>query len=295
MQSEGRADGNACSHRPTSHAQVQGPLLEVRALHKGYLSRGRRTPVLEGTDLTLRKGEVVALVGSSGAGKTTLLLVLARLLEADSGEAVFGGTVLPLRETCRGRERMSLVFQDPYSALAPYLTVRRIVAEPLRIRKRGAADEALICRALSTVHLAPPEVFLDRYPAQLSGGQRQRVAMARALVTGPELLLADEPTSMLDASAGVGILNLFRELSLEGMTILLSIHDLATACYVADRILVLSDGAVVEEGRPSELIVNARHDLTQRLIAAARMRSVPPHELSGGAGLDPASPTGSRR
>lgn len=250
------------------------PLLEVRGLVKHYGHGGRRKPVLQGVDLTLRKGEVAALVGPSGAGKTTLLLILAGLLAADSGEAVLDGVLLPLHETSRGRRHMSLVLQDPYAALAPYLLVRETVAEPLRVRRCGPIDENLIRQALSAAHLSPPEAFLNRYPAQLSGGQRQRVAIARAIVTEPELLLADEPTSMLDASAGVGILNLFRELARGGMAILVTLHDLAFACYVADRVLVLADGGVVEEGLPAELLAGARHDLTRRLVAAARVRDL---------------------
>ncbi|MCU0589608.1 MAG: dipeptide/oligopeptide/nickel ABC transporter ATP-binding protein [Syntrophobacteraceae bacterium] len=257
----------------------EASLLEVRGLVKNYGHRSRLGPVLRGVDLTLRKGEVVALVGPSGAGKTTLLLVLAGLLAADSGRAVLGGSPLPLGETSRGRHRMSLVFQDPYAALSPHRSVYATVAEPLRIRRRGAVDDAVVRRALSAAQLAPPEAFLHRYPAQLSGGQRQRVAIARAIVTEPELLLADEPTSMLDASAGVGILNLFRELAQGGMALLVTLHDLAFACYAADRILILSQGVVVEEGPPAELLADARHDLTRRLVAAARVR-----DLSRGAG-----------
>ena len=241
---------------------------------KSYGRRGRPGPVLRGVDLTLRKGEVVALVGPSGAGKTTLLLVLAGLLAADSGRAVLGGGPLPLGENGRGRHRMSLVFQDPYAALSPHLSVYATVAEPLRIRGRGDINGAVIGRALAAAHLAPPEAFLNRFPAQLSGGQRQRVAIARAIVTEPELLLADEPTSMLDASAGVGILNLFRELAERGMAILVTLHDLAFACYVADRVLVLAEGVIVEEGPPTEILANARHDMTRRLVAAAGVRDL---------------------
>ncbi len=229
--------------------------------------------MLRGVDLTLLPGEVVALVGPSGAGKTTFLQILAGLLDADSGEATFLGAPLPLVETCRGRERMSLVFQDPYAALASHLRVWQTVAEPLRIRLRKPVVEQAIHEALVSVQLSPPEEYLDRYPAQLSGGQRQRVAIARALITEPKLLLADEPTSMLDASAGVGILNCFRDIAARGASILITIHDLASACYVADRIVVLSEGAIVEEGAPRELLASPRHAVTQRLILAAKERA----------------------
>ncbi len=226
--------------------------------------------MLRGVDLSLHPGEVAALVGPSGAGKTTLLQILSGLLDADAGEATFLGAPLPLVETSRGRERMSLVFQDPYAALASHLRARQIVAEPLRIRSRKPVPDRAIHEALSLVRLAPPEEYLDRYPAQLSGGQRQRLAIARALITEPEFLLADEPTSMLDASAGVGILNCFRDIAARGASILTTIHDLASACYVADRILVLADGAIVEEGAPRELLESPRHPVTQRLILAAK-------------------------
>lgn len=250
--------------------RAPAPLLEVRAVSRRFGTKRKGTQVLDGVDLNLFPGEVAALVGPSGAGKTTLLQILAGLLDADSGEAAFRGAPLPLVETCRGRERMSLVFQDPYAALASHLTVHQIVAEPLRIRRRKDVPDRTIREALSRARLSPPEEYLDRYPAQLSGGQRQRVAIARALITEPALLLADEPTSMLDASAGVGILNLFRDLAGRGASLLITIHDLANACYVADRILVLSDGIIVEEGSPTDLLANPRHSLTRDLIASAR-------------------------
>jgi peptide/nickel transport system ATP-binding protein len=259
---------------PAVAGGTTAPILEARRISRRFGSRRKRVQVLNSVDLDLFPGEVAALVGPSGAGKTTLLQILAGLLDADSGEATFRGAPLPLVETSRGRGRMSLVFQDPYAALASHLQIRQIVAEPLHIRSRKSVPDLSVREALSSVQLAPPGVYLDRYPSQLSGGQRQRVAMARALITEPALLLADEPTSMLDASAGVGILNLFRDLAESGMCIFVTIHDLATACYVADRILVLSEGSIIEEGPPSELLSNPRHDLTRRLIHAAGVRDL---------------------
>lgn len=266
----GQPKERAHTNLPDCAESTRAPFLEARGVRRRLGSRREGAQVLQGVDLSLFPGEVTALVGPSGAGKTTLLHVLAGLLEADSGEATFRGAPLPLEETCRGRGRMSLVFQDPYAALPSHLRIRQIVAEPLRIRSRKDVSDPVIREALSLVQLTPPEEYLDRFSAQLSGGQRQRVAIARALVTKPDLLLADEPTSMLDASAGVGILNCFRDIAGRGASILVTIHDLASACYVADRILVLSNGIIVEERTPRELLAHPHHPTTQGLIHAAK-------------------------
>jgi ABC-type glutathione transport system ATPase component len=270
---KGQSEERAQSNLHETGGRLPAPLLEARAISRRFGSRRKGAQVLDHVDLSLFPGEVVTLVGPSGAGKTTLLQILAGLLHADAGEATFRGATLPLVETCRGRNGMSIVFQDPYAALASHLLVRQIVAESLRIRSPKHAFDRTTREALSLVGLAPPEEYLDRYPAQLSGGQMQRVAIARALVTEPDLLLADEPTSMLDASAGVGILNCFRDIASRGASILVTIHDLASACYVADRILVLYEGRIVEEGSPGELLTSPRHPLTQGLILAAKERA----------------------
>lgn len=266
---EGQSEEGAESSFHETGGRLPAPLLEARAISRRFGSRRKGAQVLDQVDLSLFPGEVVALVGPSGAGKTTLLQILAGLLHADAGKAVFRGALLPLAETCRGRNGMSIVFQDPYAALASHLLVRQIVAEPLRIRSRKRVADRTTSEALSLVGLSPPEAYLDRYPTQLSGGQRQRVAIARALVTEPDLLLADEPTSMLDASAGVGILNCFRDIASRGASILVTIHDLASACYVADRILVLHEGRIVEEGSPEELLRRPQEKITGGLIASA--------------------------
>ena len=246
-------------------------VLELRAVTKQFRSGKRSAQILKGIELDVAKGQVVALVGHSGAGKSTLFHIMAGLLDADSGSATFQSMRLPLRETHRGRQSMSLVFQDPYAALSPHLNVHETILEPLRIK--GHKDEVTekVRKVLTAVKLAPPEVYLNRYPGQLSGGQRQRVAIARAIVTEPVLLLADEPTSMLDASAGIGILNLFRRLAARGMAILITIHDLASACYVADRLAILHEGEIVEEGEPWAILANPAEQITRKLIEAARI------------------------
>jgi peptide/nickel transport system ATP-binding protein len=245
-------------------------LLVLKGISKCFYTRRWRQQVLAGVNLAVGAGEVVALVGASGAGKTTLLGIVAGLLAADGGEALFEGRPLLLTETSRGRERMSLVFQDPYAALSPHLTVATAVAEPLVLRGMPRSERLkAVAGALEQVALSPPEAYLHRYPHQLSGGQRQRVALARALVTAPALLLADEPTSMLDASIGVEILNLVRHLAAAGTAVLLTTHDLAAACYVADRVAVLAGGSIVESGPPAKITAAPAHPVTRQILQAA--------------------------
>ncbi|WP_035107843.1 ABC transporter ATP-binding protein [Desulfovirgula thermocuniculi] len=244
-------------------------LLVLKGVVKHFRVGRERQEVLAGVNLGVGRGEVVALVGASGAGKTTLLHIIAGLLAADGGEAFFAGRPLALRETRQGREQMSLVFQDPYAALSPHLKVADIVGEPLFIRRKPRQNVArAVTEALHAVGLHPAEAYLRRYPHQLSGGQRQRVALARALVTKPTLLLADEPTSMLDVSVGVEILNLLRSLAEKGMSILLTAHDLAAACYVADRLAIMAEGQVVEEGPPARLLAAPSRSATRELLRA---------------------------
>ncbi|MDH7573829.1 MAG: dipeptide/oligopeptide/nickel ABC transporter ATP-binding protein [Clostridia bacterium] len=245
-------------------------LLVLEGITRSFVSGRQRVPVLRGADLSVGRGEVVALVGASGAGKTTLLMIVAGLLAADSGRAFFDGRPLPLRETRSGREEMSLVFQDPYAALSPHFHVRDLVAEPLILRRipAGRAREEAAA-ALEAVGLAPVEEYLGRHPHELSGGQRQRVALARALVTRPQLLLADEPTSMLDASVGVDILNLLRRVADRGTAVLLTAHDPAAAAYLADRLAVMAGGRIVEEGPPERLLTAPATEATRQLLAAA--------------------------
>jgi peptide/nickel transport system ATP-binding protein len=245
-------------------------LLVLEGVAKSFSAGRRRITVLAGVDLTVGEGEVVALVGASGAGKTTLMHIVAGLVAADAGWAFFAGRPLRLRETRSGREGMALVFQDPYAALSPHLKVGSIVAEPLVIRgERARKALALAAEALEAVGLCPAQEYLNRYSPQLSGGQRQRVALARALVTRPLLLLADEPTSMLDVSVGVEILNLLRRLAEGGTAILLTAHDIAAAGYVADRLAVMAEGRIVEEGPPARLFAAPSCPATEELLKAA--------------------------
>ncbi|MFZ5475803.1 MAG: ABC transporter ATP-binding protein [Myxococcota bacterium] len=234
------------------------PLLQTRGLCRRYGD----VRALDDVSITVERGEVVALVGESGSGKSTLARCLVGMEAPDAGEIRFTGA------PARRKRPVQMVFQDPFSALNPVHTVLHHVERPLVIR--GVADargEAL--DLLASVGLGSE--FARRRPHELSGGQRQRVVLARALAAEPELLVADEPTSMLDVSIRAGVLDLLATLAVDrGLGILLVTHDLASARAVADRIVVLYGGRVVEEGPAERVIANPGHPYTRRLLAAAR-------------------------
>lgn len=240
--------------------------------------RGRRLdePVaaLRSVSLTINTGERVAVVGRSGAGKSTLARVSTGLVLPTSGTAdVLGVDVArlrgrPLREL---RRRVQTVFQDPYDSLHPGMTVAQIVAEPLAVA--GVAADlhgAAVDQALVSVGVQPPEEFRHRHVGSLSGGQRQRVALARTLVAKPELILADEPTSMLDALLRKSVAQQLLAVQVDvGATLIFITHDLALAGMLADRIVVMADGEVVEDGPVESVLFDPQHDETARLLDAA--------------------------
>lgn len=266
------------------------PLLEVRGLRKAFRSGGllsRAAPALAVDDVSfqVRRGEAVALVGESGSGKSTIARLLVRLARPDGGAILLDGQDVLAREpggaSLAYRGRVQMVFQDPFGSLNPVHTVAHHLARPLlRHGRAGPADlRARSLDLLRTVGLGPAEEFLDRLPHELSGGQRQRVAVARALAVEPDLLVADEPTSMLDVSVRVGVLQLLARLKRErGLGILLITHDLASARYLADRILVLHRGRIVEEGPGEAIVSTPSHPHTRALLAA----------VAGGGALAPA-------
>ncbi|MGH1493525.1 MAG: ABC transporter ATP-binding protein [Acidimicrobiales bacterium] len=238
---------------------------------------GGRTQVaaLNDVSVTIAAGERVAVVGRSGAGKSTIARLACGLVAPTEGRVATLGvdvTALKRRELRKLRQRLHLVFQDPYQSLHPGLGVKQLVGEPLAIAGASKAIQRdQINDALARVGLTPPEHFLDRRAASLSGGQRQRVAIARALVAAPELILADEPSSMLDASLRATIADLLLELQdLRGAALVFITHDLALARHVADRIIVLANGSVVEDGATEELLADAKHQETRALLKAAR-------------------------
>jgi len=258
-------------------------LLRADGLRKVFAINGGTRPASEEeqveavreASLEVLEGEVVALVGETGSGKTTLGRLLVGLLEADGGHVVFEGQDLATAsggERKALRRRIQLVAQDPFDAISPRLTVAEIVREPLDVQKVGAPAEReeKARQALQAVGLSTEPAFLARHAHELSGGQLQRVAIARALVLDPKLLVADEPVSMLDASEQAKLINLLKEIqNARGMGLLLISHDLALVRKVADRIVVMRDGQIVEEGPASRVIAQPRHAYTRSLLQAA--------------------------
>ena len=261
---------------------IPAPLLEVRDVATHFpLGGGLLRPpsqwvrAVDGVSLTIAAGEVVALVGESGCGKSTLALTIGGLESATSGDVRYRGRSL-IGATGQAlqamRREVQLVFQDPYEALNPLMSVEEIVAEPLLIHRLAANPEQRrqrVIAALESAGLRPAQAFLPRRPHELSGGQRQRVVIAAALVLEPALLLADEPVSMLDVSVRAEIINLLSDLRrTRGIAILFITHDLSTVATFADRIAVMYLGRIVEMGPARAVVETPRHPYTQALLAA---------------------------
>jgi peptide/nickel transport system ATP-binding protein len=229
---------------------------------------------VDGIDFNIRQGEVFGLVGESGSGKTTTGRLVLRLLEPSSGRILFDGTdltSLSKEEVRRLRRRMQVIFQDPYASLNPRMKIGDSVGHGLQIHDlaRGKELEARVVEMMERVGLTPSNVLYGKFPHQLSGGQRQRVVIARALVTHPSLVVADEPIAMADVSVRALLLDLMMRLKQDfDLTYLFITHDLATAKYICDRIAIMYLGKIVELGTLVEVYRRAQHPYTQALMAA---------------------------
>ena len=295
-------------------ALIEMSELEVHyELRGGTLSRllglGAGTvKAVDGVNVTLRRGEVLGVVGESGSGKTTLGRALLGLAKSTRGTITYrkpraGGehpeqvvSKMSARELRELRTDLQMVFQDPHAALNPSMSIETAVGHPLKIHgiASGAELRTRVAAALERVGLSPAEQFMRKYPSDLSGGQKQRAVIARAIILDPEVLVADEPVSMLDASVRAKILQLMLDLKTDlGLTYVYITHDLATAKFFCDRIAIMYLGRIVEIGPTDEIFADPKHPYTKALLKAIPEpdpHKVVPRDLPRGEIPDAASP-----
>ena len=266
--------------RPTA-AAVSGntPVIELKDLHvhhrtrSGSLFKPSYVKAVNGVNFSISRGETVGIVGESGCGKSTLASVLVGLQTPTSGEVLFHGKPAIKRNAAMRKEfgrSVSVVFQDPSTALNPRMTIQDILVDPLAVHGigNGASRLARVAELLALVGL--PQSAAEVTPSQVSGGQRQRVAIARALALGPDIMVADEPTSALDVSVRAPVLNLLSDLKKElNLGMVFISHDIQTVRYVSDRIAVMYYGQIVEEGSAEQIFDNPSNDYTKKLLGAA--------------------------
>jgi len=258
---------------------MNAPLLQVENLVREYtLPREKlfeaagKVHALNGVSFTIEAGRSLGIVGESGSGKSTLARIVMALDEPTSGQVKLLGRdlhALPREQLRQARRDIQMVFQDPYGSLDPRQTIERIVAEPLAAQGDTTRDEQRqrAADALAAVGLRANDA--RKYPHEFSGGQRQRIAMARALITRPRLIVADEPVSALDVSVQAQVLNLMQDLQAEfGITYMLISHDLAVVRHLCDDVAVLWQGRIVEQGPPERLFEAPRHPYTRTLLEA---------------------------
>ncbi|GAB6858774.1 ABC transporter ATP-binding protein [Microbacterium xylanilyticum] len=261
-------------------------LLSVRGLVKEYSQRGGRQGevfrAVDGVDFDLHEGSTLAIVGESGSGKSTTGRCVLRLTEPTSGSVAYDGVDLlrlsPAQMRAQ-RAHMQIVFQDTYASLDPRWTVGRLLAEPLRLRERltPAQQRTRVCEMLELVGL--DATHADRYPHEFSGGQRQRIGIARALMLKPRLVVCDEPVSALDVSVQAQVLNLMKDLQDElGLSYLFISHDIAVVEFMADDVIVMNKGRVVEAGMCADVLAAPKDPYTKALLAAVPVPDPDAHE-----------------
>ncbi len=257
---------------PRATSECGTPVLTMTGIHHVYRSRSRTTTALDGVDLEVCRGEIIGLVGESGSGKSTLARIALGLIRPTQGRVHLGDDEVTSARSRRLRglqRRVGFVHQDPYDSLHPGMKVWSLIAEPLVISRVPRGDrDAKVRAALASAGL--PESLLDRFPGQLSGGQRQRVSIARALVNDPELLVADEASSMLDVSTRGGIATTLRSVATErGLAVVFVTHDMGEAIQSCDRIVVLRHGRIVDTGDCAQISTSPEHEYTAQLLAAS--------------------------
>ncbi|MDN3311522.1 ATP-binding cassette domain-containing protein [Microbacterium oryzae] len=252
--------------------------MQARAVERRYrhsrrtlFERPRETVALHPTDLEIRRGDAVGIIGESGSGKSTLVRLLLGLDVPTAGAVEYAGRAIGARARARSlhwlRAATGIVFQDPYASLDPRMTVGRIVGEPLWALGVAGDRRARVREVLADVGLEPD--MANRYPQEFSGGQRQRIALARAIVHGPETLVGDEPLSALDVTVRAQILALLAELrARERMTLVLVSHDIGVVQSLCDVVVVMKDGRIVEQGPTQQVLHAPREEYTRKLLAA---------------------------
>jgi len=270
----------------SNHETTTGPILELRDLEKQFasstnileevknrLTGSERSPVraVDNVDLSIQQNQVQGIIGESGCGKSTLLELMMGMQEPTKGEIRIGNKSISEFDGSdwkEYRQKVQIIFQNPFDAINPTFTVRETLYEPLRIHNIDA-DDRRILNVLEQVQLLPPEDYIDRREGQLSGGEKQRVSIARALMLEPDIILADEPVSMLDVSTQMAVLQLLQRLTNElGVSMVYVSHDLSTVSYICDVVNVMYLGRIVETATTAELLENPMHPYTQALIQA---------------------------
>ncbi|MHA6764253.1 ABC transporter ATP-binding protein [Streptacidiphilus sp. PAMC 29251] len=276
-----------------SQAPDDVPLLRTEGLTRHFQIGGifskKNLHAVDGAELSIGRGEIVALAGESGSGKSTVARLLAKVYKPTAGEIWFDGKPLSqLRsrtDVLAYRSQAPMVFQDPFSSINPVYRISHGILRTLKLHRpelnaEQRTEEAK--RLLTVVGLTPADQYLAKFPYEMSGGQRQRIGFAQALASNPKLIIADEPVSMLDVSIRIGLLNLMTELrDQQGVSFLYITHDLASARYAADRLIVMYAGHIVEQGPIEEILAAPKHPYTQLLLATVPDPRAPLADLAG--------------